>query len=123
MPFASFKTLKETAKAYQVKISSEPMPHFEPHASRSLEEELDFNRNNLVLSSENAVDSFLIVPILRKIWEPYKDALTLWSHEPLKGKELLKGVPDYFFTKRSSQLGLVQEKPYVFVVEATSKND
>jgi hypothetical protein len=123
MAFAWYKTLKDTAREYDVKFSKGAVPQFARRPDNSLKEELESNRTYMRPTSEPAIDAFLVAPVLRKVWLPYKDSLTLWSHEPLKVRELLKGVPDYFFTKCATFTGPVQDKPYVFVVEATSKND
>ncbi len=42
----------------------------------------------------------------------------LWSHEPLRGDNVLQGVPDYFVAKRSHLGKWVRDQPYLLVVEA-----
>lgn len=48
--------------------------------------------------------------------------LSLWSHARLEGLEIRYGVPDYCFTRRSP-LGLVQDPPYVLIVESTKEDE
>src|SRR5262245_43362744 len=119
MAFATFKSPQEVAKAFQVRLVVAPFLQSAPRpVDPRFQQELVFNLENMaVRASEAAIDSFLIAPVLREVWKSYSDALTLWSHVALEGVDSLEGVPDYFFTRRSP-LGLVQDKPYVLVVEA-----
>ena len=71
--------------------------------------------------SEAAIGEFLVTPVLKQVWRPYSDVLTFWSHIPLGTEEPLVGFADYVFCRRSA-LGLVQDQPYVIVVEAKKDN-
>src|SRR5207249_11764991 len=120
MAFGSFKTLQEVAKAYQIAVKVEPFlkPLPVPVDNR-LREELTFSLENLAVRvSEAAIAEFLIAPILREVWKPYRDALSLWSHAPLGTEDPLSGTPDYVLFKRSPLGHLVQDQPYLLVVEA-----
>jgi hypothetical protein len=119
MPFGNFKTLQEVALAYQVRVVFGSFLRAQSHpVNPHLEEELKFNLEKIAVRiSEAAIDTFLIAPILRDVWKSYTDALMLWSHAPLDAGDSLQGVPDYTFT-RCSPLGMVQDKPYLLVVEA-----
>ena len=119
MPFGNFKTLQDVARAYQVRVVLGSFLRSQPRAvNPHLEEELRFNQEKIAVRvSEAAIDTFLIGPVLRDVWKSYTDALMLWSHVPIYGCESLQGVPDYIFT-RCSPLGMVQDKPYLLVVEA-----
>jgi hypothetical protein len=119
MAFGNFKSLQEVATAYQISVA---VDHFiEPIPSpvdERFQSELTFALKNVnVRASEAAICEFMIAPVLREVWKPYSDALLLWSHVPLGTTEPLLGVPDYYFSRRSA-LGLVQDQPYVLVVEA-----
>jgi hypothetical protein len=124
MPFASFKTLQDAAKTYGVTVLVKSFLSYEPRTPNShLEQELKFNLEHIpVRVSEPAINAFLIVPVLREVWKSFTEVLSLWSHTPFEGEELLQGVPDYCFT-RPSPLGMVQEKPYALIIETTKKED
>jgi hypothetical protein len=63
------------------------------------------------------VCEFLIAPVLKEVYRSYSEALLLWSHVPLGTEAPLMGTPDYLFTRRGP-LGIVQEEPYLLLVEA-----
>jgi hypothetical protein len=119
MAFGNFKSLGDVALAYQVGVTVDsflqPIPF--PVDAR-FESELTFALKNVdVRMSEASVCEFLIAPVLREVWKPHSDALSIWSHVPLGVEDPLVGVPDYFFSRRSP-LGRVRDQPYVLVVEA-----
>ena len=119
MAFGTFKTLQDVARTYQVRVALGSFLRSQPRAvNPHLEEELRFNQEKIAVRvSEAAIDTFIIGPVLRDVWKSYTDALMLWSHVPMYGDESLQGVPDYTFT-RCSPLGMVQDKPFLIVVEA-----
>jgi hypothetical protein len=119
MAFGNFKSLREVALTYQVSVAVDsflqpiPVP-----VDERFQTELTWAQQNVdVRMSEASICEFLIAPVLKQVWKPYSDVLLIWSHIPLGVEDPLIGVPDYFFSRRSP-LGLVQDQPYVIVVEA-----
>ena len=96
MAFGSFKILQGVLKAYQVVARVEPFVQPLPFpVDERLREELTFSLEHLpVRASAGAIADFLIAPILREVWKPYRDALSLWSHVPLGAEDPLSGTPD-----------------------------
>jgi hypothetical protein len=60
----------------------------------------------------------LIYPLLREVWKPFHEVLTLWSHQPIAYDDDLSGVPDYIVARRSPLGPLIMDLPYLLVVEA-----
>ena len=75
-------------------------------------------KNTAYKASEAAVCENLIYPVLREAWSLYTDELMLWSHQSIMYDKILRGTPDYIFTKKSPLGKPVFESPYVAVVEA-----
>ncbi|HVS34435.1 MAG TPA: hypothetical protein VMS17_02570 [Gemmataceae bacterium] len=123
MAFGDFKSLREVALTYQIGVAVdaflEPTPL--PGDERFQSELTWVQQNIAVRTSEASICEFLMAPVLKEVWKPYSDVLAFWSHAPLGVDEPLVGVPDYFFSRRSP-LGMVQDQPYVLVVEA-NKDD
>src|ERR1700740_2633040 len=119
MAFGDFKSWNEVALAYRfsVQIGTFVQPIPMPVDERFLSDLNDVIEHVAVGMSEASICEFLIAPVLREVWKPYSNALSIWSHVPLGVEEPLVGVPDYFFARRSP-LGMVQDQPYVLVVEA-----
>ncbi len=120
MAFQSFADIGEVATAYQIVLNQEAFISASPvPVNEYFREELAFVQNEMVIrNSEGAVTEHLIGPVLKEAWKPYRSALVLWNHEPLRYDDTLQGVPDYFVAKRS-RLGIwVREQPYLLVVEA-----
>ena len=119
MAYRTYKNLQEVAKKYQVRLDIapflEPMPVVVDEHFRA---DLDYTQQHIdVRASEAAISEFLIAPLLKEAWKPYADYLLLWSHVALRVGDEFDGFPDYLFTKRT-ELGMVRDKPYLFVVEA-----
>jgi hypothetical protein len=120
MPFTSYATVADVARTYQI--------HFRRAAfvtpiagplSEAFRSELAFTLGEVPFDvSEYAACETLIYPLLREVWKPYRDALTLWSHQPIAFDEDLCGVPDYLVARRSPLGPLVLDLPYLLVVEA-----
>lgn len=119
MAFGSFKNLRDVALTFRVAVAVESFLRPVPLAvDERFQAELTFSLQNVdVRMSEASICEFLIAPVLKEVWKHYSDALLLWSHIPLGVEEPLVGIADYFFT-RKSPLGLVQEQPYLVVIEA-----
>ena len=119
MAFGSYKSLGEVARQFRIKVENENFLEITPfETAQAFKDELAFVLSNIyVRASEAAIGEFLIVPILKEIWRNYKDYLLIWSHVALVLDQEFSGYPDYLFTKRT-ELGMVQDKPYLMVVEA-----
>ncbi len=119
MPFGTFKSIEDVARAYQITLRVDEFLHpiLRPVAEH-LQERLQLFLEHVPLRvSEEAACEFLIAPILQETWLGYRDWLTLWSHASFGQEPPLVGRPDYFFSKRSP-LGLVRDQPYVLFMEA-----
>jgi hypothetical protein len=119
MAFSSFKSVEEVMLQHQLVVRDQkfiqpiPFPVNELFAA-----EMDFTLSNIVVTaSEAAVCEFVIAPVLKQLWMPYHEWLSLWSHVPLAVGAADSGVPDFFFCRRS-RLGPVRDQPYLLVVEA-----
>jgi hypothetical protein len=120
MPFASYSSVADVARAYQIRIQRTQF--LEPVAaalSDYFRSELTFTLREVPFDgSEYAACETLIYPLLREVWKPYRDALTLWSHQPIAFDEDLCGVPDYLVARRSPLGPLILDLPYLLAVEA-----
>jgi hypothetical protein len=120
MPFASYATIADVARAHRIHLQRAafvtPVPASLSDYFRS---ELEFTLSEVSFDgSEYSACETLIYPILREVWKPYREAVTLWSHQPLYYNEDLSGVPDYLVARRSPLGHLVLDAPYLLVVEA-----
>jgi hypothetical protein len=70
MPFGGFKNLSEIALTYQITLRPQAFVQPIPMAvDESLRRRLEFDRLNAPVSvSEQAIDEFLIAPILQEMW-------------------------------------------------------
>ncbi len=120
MPFASYGSLSEVARRYQIRCSRAAFVVPEPFAlSEEFRSELAFTLSEVAFeASESAACETLIYPLLRAVWKPIHDVLTLWSHQPVVYDDDLCGVPDYFIARRSPLGPLIPDKPMLLVVEA-----
>lgn len=120
MAFGNYRSLGEAALEHQVSVvvDSFIQPISFP-VDPVFRDNLTFTLQNInVRMSEAAIGEFVITPVLREVWKPHSDVLRFWSHVPFGSGELLQGVPDYYFSRRSP-LGLVNDQPpYVLIVEA-----
>ena len=120
MPFASFGSIAEVARAYQIRCERTPfVGSISGPLGDSFRAELDFTLREVHYDQgEPFVCETLIYPLLREVWKPYRDALTLWSHQSIAFDADLCGVPDYIVARRSPLGALVFDLPYLLVVEA-----
>ncbi len=81
--------------------------------------ELDLSLNYLTpgRSSEIGCGEIILFPILREVWKPYRELLSLFTHEGLEFDDDLTGTPDYFVCK-VTEYGRIPDVPYLLVVEA-----
>src|SRR3954451_20759795 len=97
MPFTSYSTIGDAAQAFNVRLVREefiePLQMAVPEPLRA---DLEFALRYLVFdASETAVCENLIFPILREVWKPHLDVMTLWSHVALNYTPDLSGIADY----------------------------
>lgn len=120
MPFGSFLTPGEVAKAYQIVLSHglfvQPLPMV---VSAYFQAELAFVTERVAFAnSESAICENIVYPILKEVWKPYAEELQLWGHQPLRYNAELSGTPDYFVARRSPLGTPVLDQPYLIVMEA-----
>ncbi|MBW4600188.1 MAG: hypothetical protein KME29_11425 [Calothrix sp. FI2-JRJ7] len=120
MAFSNYKSISAVIKKFQIKyIQANFMQEIDFPVKDSFKEELDLLfADGVVDNSEDAICENLIYPVLKEVWKPYRQKLTLWSHETLSYDEDLSGVPDYTVTKRNPLSTIVFDKPYFLTVEA-----
>ena len=120
MSFVSYGSVEAVAQAHHLQYGRaefiEPLPtplsdYFRTELAFTLRE-VPFER------SEYGACETLIYPLLREVWKPFRDALTLWSHEAISFDDDLCGVPDYLVARRSPLGPLILDKPYLLIVEA-----
>lgn len=120
MAFTSYTSVADVARKHQIRLQRQTFvtPVVFPVNAHFLNE-LNFTLQEVAYSrSEAAASETLIYPILREVWKPYRDKLTLWSHEPLEYDEDLSGVPDYVVAQRSPLGAFVPDQPFLLIVEA-----
>jgi hypothetical protein len=125
MAFSDFRNYDEVAIKYGLNVvrkffveSDGPVPPIEDYFRRDIAficDSFGYQR------SEAAAAESLIFPILKEVWKPYSDVLTLLSHEPLQYDQELKGIADYVVCKRSPHGMGLPDTPFLLVGEA--KND
>ncbi|MBO3459928.1 hypothetical protein G7B40_040075 [Aetokthonos hydrillicola Thurmond2011] len=120
MAFSNYKSISAVIKKFQIKyVQSNFMLEVEFPVKEYFKEELDLLFTDGVIdNSEDAICETLIYPVLKEVWKPYRNKLTLWSHEALTYDEDLSGVPDYIVTRRNPLGTIVFEKPHFLAVEA-----
>jgi hypothetical protein len=120
MPFASYSSAADVARAHHILIRSEPFVEPLPTTlSPAFRDELTFTLTEVpTSSSEPSACETLIYPLLREVWKPWRHTLTLWSHEPIHYDADLTGTPDYMVARRSPYGPFVTDMPYLLVVEA-----
>jgi hypothetical protein len=120
MAFSNYKSISSVIKKFQIKyVQANFMLEVEFPVKESFKEELDLLFTDGVIdNSEDAICETLIYPVLKEVWKPYRNKLTLWSHETLIYDEDLSGIPDYIVTQRNPLGTIVFDKPYFLAVEA-----
>lgn len=120
MPFTSYANDAAVARVHHLQFHSAsfvmPVP---ASLSRAFLDELTFTLTEVpYTNSEASACETLIYPILREVWKPFHQALTIWSHQPLHFDDDLSGIPDYVISRRSPLGAFVPDLPYMLVVEA-----
>ena len=120
MPFASYSSMADVARRYRIRCRrAEFITPVEFSLSEVFRSELNFTLSAVAFeSSESAASETLIYPLLRAVWKPFHEVLTLWSHEAIAYDDDLSGVPDYIVARRSPLGPLIFDLPIVLVVEA-----
>ena len=120
MPFNSYSTAAEVAIAHRIRICNMDFLTPAPLALGAyFRAEIEFTLRAISYRiSEAAVCETLIYPMLREVWRPYLDDLSLWSHLPLTFDSDLCGTPDYMISRRSPLGASVPDQPFLLVVEA-----
>ncbi|HWE40845.1 MAG TPA: hypothetical protein VG406_30165 [Isosphaeraceae bacterium] len=124
MPFTSY-TSHDVARAHNIHCRREsfvaPIP---ARLSDSFREELAFTMSEVPFDrSEAAACETLSYPMLREVWKPYHESLTLWSHMPIRFDDDLSGVPDYLVARRSPLWAIVFDGPYLWMIIEAKKDD
>jgi hypothetical protein len=124
MAFNFYKSIPDVLHDY-------PLSYQEDHCVEEANFSIDsyfISRFNLILkegivfNSEYAICENIIAPILREVWLKYREALLLWSHQPLNYDDRLSGIPDYIVAQRSPRGKVILEQPYLILVEAKKDN-
>ncbi len=120
MPLTSYKSASDVAHRHRLswrrekRIEEVPFP-----ISEHPRDDLDFSMEAIPYDrSEAGACETLIFPLLREVWKPYRNELTLWSHEPIIYDEDLSGVPDYLVSRRSPLSAFIPDQSFLLVVEA-----
>ena len=118
MSFGDFRSPDEVARAFQIRYQLAPFLQVTPRqVDPAFAEDLADTLQHIRIRSEAGVCEFIVAPVLKQVWRPFRESLLLWSHVPFGTAEPLQGTPDFFFSRRTS-LGLVPDHPCVLVVEA-----
>jgi hypothetical protein len=120
MPFSSFTSMADVARAYQITLGVEEFVRPRPvTVSNHFRARLDFVFANIPFrTTEFAVCESLIFPIVVEAWTPFADVIQLWCHAPLSCDSELTGIPDYFLARRSRLGKEVMEPPFLMLMEA-----
>jgi len=122
MAFTDYKSIDSIIKKHRLRLvaGSVVTPAADaPLFSDYFRAELDLSLNYLTpgRSSEIGCGEILLFPILREVWKPYREELSLFTHESLEFDDDLCGTPDYFVCK-VTEFGRIPDVPYLLVVEA-----
>jgi hypothetical protein len=122
MAFTAYTCIDDVVRKHKLRVSNgrvvTPVADAPPFSEYFLAE-LEFNLRELPIGrSEVGSGETVLFPILREVWKPYHQYLSLFSHEPLEFDDDLCGIADYFVCKRSEYGPTIPEPPYLLVVEA-----
>ncbi len=120
MPFTSYATVADVARTHHIHFRKaeflQPAP---APLSEYFRSELAFTLSEVAFDAAEAVAcETLIYPLLREVWKPYHETLTLWGHQPIEYDKDLCGVPDFIVARRSPLGPFIFDMPYLLVVEA-----
>lgn len=120
MPFTSYNSASDVVRRHRLGWKRERFLGSAPFdLGDSFRGEVELSLEAIPYdSSESGACEALIFPILREVWKSHRDALTLWSHEPICFDDDLCGVPDYLISRRSPLSAFVPDQPFLLVVEA-----
>jgi hypothetical protein len=121
MAFTDFKTLEQALVAFEIRVEKGTILIVEKDLSPSdiLSEDINFALTETAYNaSEEAICESIIYPILKEVWKPFKNDLSLFSHKSIKANDELIGIPDYLIAKRSPLGAVVLDTPLLITVEA-----
>lgn len=124
MACSEFKRLSDTIRELEITYNEAVfIQSAEFVLSDFFREDLAFvMREGVTDNSEFAICENLIYPLLKEVWKPFSQKLTLWSHQYLTYSESLSGFPEYILARRSPLGKIVFDRPYSIVVEAKQDN-
>src|SRR5947207_4006149 len=101
MPFTSYATDADVARAHRLQVRRAdfvtPVPAVLGEHFRA---ELAFTLHEVPFAASEAfVCETLIYPLLREVWKPYSNSLTLWGHQPIHFDDDLCGTPDFLIAR------------------------
>jgi hypothetical protein len=120
MPFTSYATVADVARAHQVSVRiADFVKLLDSPPSEVLRQQLTFAQQFVASEiSEWATCENLIYPVLQDIWKAYTDDMVVWSHVPIYFDEDLSGTPDYVIARVFPLGRSIPGVPYLVVVEA-----
>lgn len=122
MAFTDYKSVDDVVKKYKLCLIQARVVTLAPDAPLFNDyflTELEFNLQRLPIGrSEVGAGEIILFPILREVWKPYADNLSLFTHESLEYDDDLKGTPDYFVCRRSEYGQTIPEVPCLLIIEA-----
>ena len=120
MPFASYATIGDVARAHQITWRNEEfVVPLDRQPSEPLRQQLDFTQKFVAYDvSDRAICESLIHPVFLDVWKSYTEELMLWSHVPLNYDDDLSGIPDYLIAPKSALGRWVPELPHIVVSQA-----
>ncbi len=120
MPFASYSTIGDVARAHRIHfVRSDFIVPIDGTLGDAYRSELQFTLDEVSFdATETIIRETLIYPLLREVWKPFRQSLTLWSNQPITYDDDLCGVPDYTVARRSPLGFVVFDAPYLIIVEA-----
>jgi hypothetical protein len=122
MSFGNYTSIDSVAAKYHIRCLPGRVVSLAadaPSLGDYFRQELAFNLDHFPLNrSEASAGEFVLMPLLREVWKPYREDLSLFSHEPLEFDDDLCGIPDYFVCRRSEFGPFFPTPPFLLVVEA-----
>jgi hypothetical protein len=121
MAFTDFKSLEQALVAFEIRLEKKSILSENQSAapSQTLIDDINFALTETAYNaSEEAICESIIYPILREVWKPFRNELSLFSHKSINAGNLLVGTPDYLVAKRSPLGNVVLDTPLLITVEA-----
>ncbi|MEN9610054.1 MAG: hypothetical protein RLZZ628_868 [Bacteroidota bacterium] len=126
MAFTQFKSLGDVVKMYDLTQENGKFINTKSNVivPLALQEDITFSieQDGLFDISEAAICENYIYPVLKSVWKPFHKTFLLWSHTSITADEILTGIPDYLFAKRTKFGTSVVGPPFCIAVEAKKDN-